>query len=169
MKQCLTDMFSDDRAFAAIGAGTLFAALNILERYVFGDLTTVWFLLLLVGIDTALGLRLAWLRKRANSREFGRVANKLLIYLSLLAAAYAVASMGGGDKDGWVFHGLRWLVVSFVAARELLSIVEKAAQMGVSLPGYITKHLKEVRDGKEDTNTNDNININADDDSISGR
>jgi phage-related holin len=161
LKQDIIAMFTDLRGIAAVGAGTLFAALNVLERYVFGDLTTVYFLLLLVGIDTALGFRLAWIERRANSKEFGRVVNKLLVYLSLLAAAYAVARMGGAGNDGWVFSGLRWLVVSFVAARECLSIIEKAARMGVTLPNYITDRLKDVRDGKQKTDSPSNDNGNA--------
>jgi len=135
---------TDERSAWAAGIGTFMAPVTgILETYVFGDFDTVWFLLLLVGVDTALGFRLAWKKKAISSLAFSRVIDKLLVYLCLLAAAFAVARMGGANADSWVFMGLRWLVVSYIFVREFLSIVEKADRMGVSLPAWITRPLKD--------------------------
>lgn len=115
----------------------------LLETYVFGDMATIWFLFVLVGIDTALGVRLAIRNRDLSSAAFARVLDKLLVYLSLLAAAFAVAGMGGADTNSLMFHALRWLVVSYIFVREFLSIVEKAHKLGVGLPDWIVQPLRD--------------------------
>jgi len=115
----------------------------VLEQYVFGDLAFVWFLMLLVFIDTALGFRLAWKNKRIASKAFSRVLDKLFVYLSLMTASYAIAQMGGAGEDSILFMSLRWLVVSYISIREFISIAEKSTLMGYGLPEWLMKHLRD--------------------------
>lgn len=132
------------RSQDAATIGVFFAPIvGLLERYVFGDITFVWFLMLLVAIDTGLGFRVAWREKRVSSIAFSRVLDKLFVYLGLMAAAYAVASLAGNGADSLLFVGIRWLVLSYISVREFISVAEKSASLGFGLPRWLMKHLRD--------------------------
>ena len=131
---------SQDAATAGVFLAPVVGAL---ERFIFGDITFLWFLLLLVSIDTVLGFRVAWREKRVSSVAFSRVLDKLLVYLALMAAAFAVSKLGGTGTESLLFFGIRWLILSYISVREFISIAEKAGRLGYGLPDWMMKHLKD--------------------------
>lgn len=116
------------------------------EKYLFGDIRTVWFLLVLIAVDTVLGLYLAWKRKQLKSVRFARVFGKFLTYMGMLIAAFAVTEMGGAGPDSLLFQGMRWMIVSFIAIREFLSIAEKSTALGYGPPKWLLQRLQDYID-----------------------
>lgn len=105
-----------------------------IEKYVFADWQFFRFLMVLVTVDTILGIWKHWIRGSISSRGFGMLIQKLILYLFFLILVHIVShfTVEGFKNDffGW-FTSFGY---SAIIVRESISIIEK---MGIIRPGLI--------------------------------
>lgn len=108
-----------------------------------GDLTLLYFLMVLMVIDIITGLAKAFKNKDLWSRKsmygFGR---KILIFCIIILANII-------DQILKLNNGLVMVTIFFYIANEGLSIVENCAEMGVLIPNEIGEKLKVIRGNSE--------------------
>ena len=108
-----------------------------------GDLTLLYFLMVLMVIDIITGLAKAFKNKDLWSRKsmygFGR---KILIFCIIILANII-------DQILKLNNGLVMVTIFFYIANEGLSIVENCAEMGVLIPNEIGEKLKVIRGTSE--------------------
>ena len=129
----------------------------VVEKYLLSDLHLIINVLVLVIIDTILGVVYAWKRERISSSGFSGIFTKLLVYVVLIIAV----NQGHLNQPNAAVRTLmEWLdgfVYSLILIREMLSIFEKAALLGYfRLPMAIKKKLELfVEEGTLDKEEND--------------
>lgn len=132
---------------------TLFAGLALtpfvalIEKYVFADWQFVGFLLVLVVVDTAIGLLRAIHLREVNSRAFSRLFTKALCYLSLLILAHVMTTFPIKGEPNAFFKWFDYFIYSAMMAREALSILEHVADIEPSLvPTWLLRRLKQFNE-----------------------
>ena len=117
---------------------------DVFHKFIYGgDLTLLYFLMVLMVIDIITGLAKAFKNKDLWSRKsmygFGR---KILIFCIIILANII-------DQILKLNNGLVMVTIFFYIANEGLSIVENCAEMGVLIPNEIGEKLKVIRGKKE--------------------
>lgn len=117
---------------------------DLFHKFIYGgDLTLLYFLMVLMVIDIITGLAKAFKNKDLWSRKsmygFGR---KILIFCIIILANII-------DQILKLNNGLVMVTIFFYIANEGLSIVENCAEMGVLIPNEIGEKLKVIRGKKE--------------------
>lgn len=124
--------------------GWSFAPLLLyLKEHMFHDEDFIFSLFVVIGVDTLLGVWKAWARKEISSSGFGQVITKLLVYLLVLIAVWQITRGSTNMLMGWIESA----VYGMIMARELLSILENAAALGVlAPPKWLLQRLKQFDD-----------------------
>lgn len=139
---------------AMLAGWTLAPLVHFIERYVFDDWAFVMSLAVVVGVDTLLGIWLGWQQRRLSSRGFGRIFQKVAVYLLFLIAVHAAAHHTVDGKANTLLTWLDAVAYSTILARELLSIVEKTALLGLFHPPKgLVRRLEQLQDGAPDPPT----------------
>ena len=117
---------------------------DLFHKFIYGgDLTLLYFLMVLMAIDIITGLAKAFKNKDLWSRKsmygFGR---KILIFCIIILANII-------DQILKLNNGLVMVTIFFYIANEGLSIVENCAEMGVLIPNEIGEKLKVIRGNSE--------------------
>lgn len=117
---------------------------DLFHKFIYGgDLTLLYFLMVLMVIDIITGLAKAFKNKNLWSRKsmygFGR---KILIFCIIILANII-------DQILKLNNGLVMVTIFFYIANEGLSIVENCAEMGVLIPNEIGEKLKVIRGNSE--------------------
>ncbi|MGC7795381.1 phage holin family protein [Staphylococcus epidermidis] len=117
---------------------------DLFHKFIYGgDLTLLYFLMVLMVIDIITGLAKAFKNKDLWSRKsmygFGR---KILIFCIIILANII-------DQILKLNNGLVMVTIFFYIANEGLSIVENCAEMGVLIPNEIGEKLKVIRGNSE--------------------
>lgn len=132
---------------ASVGGGLLLGPVIVfINRYVFDDWAFFVTLMILVITDTGLGLYKAWRLKKVASNKFAKVFTKVLVYFALLVATHAAAHLKVNGKPDVLLTWLDGVVYAGIVVRELLSIVEKAGALGVIMPAFLMKRLRDFDD-----------------------
>jgi toxin secretion/phage lysis holin len=120
--------------------------LEIVHKYLFGDVKYVDLLFMLMVIDVLTGIAKAWKNKRLRSRNalYG-YARKVLIFTVVIMANVLDQILG-------LSGALTYATVIFYIANEGLSIVENLAQFGVNIPPFITERLHVIQHPPKDDN-----------------
>lgn len=141
-----------------LGANILAPVVVFINKYVFDDWHFVLSLIVLVGVDTALGVYKAWRLNCVSSASFGKIFNKLAAYCAVLIATHAAAHLQANGKAVSLLTWLDGLVYAAIVVREFISILEKAGALGVAVPGWLLKRLRDFdAEGKfQNPNTNPN-------------
>jgi len=118
--------------------------LDLFHKFIYGgDLTLLYFLMVLMVIDIITGLAKAFKNKDLWSRKsmygFGR---KILIFCIIILANII-------DQILKLNNGLVMVTIFFYISNEGLSIVENCAEMGVLIPNEIGEKLKVIRGNSE--------------------
>lgn len=124
------------------------------ERYVFDDWYFAAMLALIIAFDTGLGVYNAWQRKQVSSKAFGRLFKKLLIYVGLLVCTHAAAHLEANGKPVTLLSWLDGAVYAAFLVREFLSILEKAGALGVAVPAWLLKRLRDFDENGKFTDNN---------------
>lgn len=132
----------------ALLSGWLVAPIvQFVDRYVFNDWPFLISLAVVVSCDTLLGLWLSVRQRRLSSRGFGRLFQKVAAYGLFLVAVHAAATHTVAGQVNTLLGWLDAVAYSSVLARELLSIVEKTARLGLfSPPKALIERLEQLRD-----------------------
>lgn len=117
---------------------------DFFHKFIYGgDLTLLYFLMVLMVIDIITGIAKAFKNKDLWSRKsmygFGR---KILIFCIIILANII-------DQILKLNNGLVMVTIFFYIANEGLSIVENCAEMGVLIPNEIGEKLKVIRGNSE--------------------
>lgn len=117
---------------------------DLFHKFIYGgDLTLLYFLMVIMVIDIITGLAKAFKNKDLWSRKsmygFGR---KILIFCIIILANII-------DQILKLNNGLVMVTIFFYIANEGLSIVENCAEMGVLIPNEIGEKLKVIRGNSE--------------------
>lgn len=117
---------------------------DLFHKFIYGgDLTLLYFLMVLMVIDIITGFAKAFKNKDLWSRKsmygFGR---KILIFCIIILANII-------DQILKLNNGLVMVTIFFYIANEGLSIVENCAEMGVLIPNEIGEKLKVIRGNSE--------------------
>lgn len=116
---------------------------ELFEKYVFGDWEFVFFLLVLIILDTVLGFIRHWIAHDISSRAFGMIARKLLVYSSVMVLGHVMSrfSVAGEPVDSFVWF--RYFACSALMVREGISIIENLEDiMPGFFPAWVIRRLK---------------------------
>lgn len=124
-------------------------AVELLHSFVLPDFAFMLNMFIIVLIDTALGVILAFKTKQVSSSEFAKIFTKVLVYCLLVIAVHTVSHF----KINGETQLLTWLdsfIYSGIMVRELLSILEKTQLLGYfTAPKWILERLKVIQDKVE--------------------
>lgn len=112
-------------------------------------------LLVVMLLDYASGMAKAWLNAELSSKIGRRGIIKKLSYMMIVIAAACVdwliasgLTMVGISVQRNYYFGI--LVTIWLIVNELISVLENLAQVGVPLPGFLTKIVKHLKTSIED-------------------
>lgn len=135
--------------FALAAGWTLAPVLHFVETYLFDDWAFLASLAVVVGVDTLLGIWLGYRHGRLSSKSFARIFKKVTGYVLFLIAVHAAATHTVAGQANTLLSWLDTVAYSTVLSRELLSILEKTASLGLfTPPAGLVKRLEVLQTGK---------------------
>mgnify|MGYP001594869448 CR=1 FL=1 len=114
------------------------SAVAMVSGFLMSVPTAVKLLLVLMALDYATGLIVAWMRKKLSSDEGLRGLLKKALVLILVAASHAVTHSAEFGFD------LGSAVAMFYCVNELLSIVENCGHAGVKIPNILLQAIEKL-------------------------
>lgn len=129
--------------------------ITLFEKYIFSDWEFLFFLFVLVSLDTATGMWKHWMRGTVSSQGFGGVIVKTAVYGVFLIVLHVFVSFPKKPLITDLFVWLENFGYGAIIVREGISIVENlnAIKPGL-IPVWLTKRLKDFDEtGKLPTNT----------------
>lgn len=115
----------------------IYAIIGTISISLFGEKTLFYeVLFILVIVDTILGVLKASKGSEISSNRAKGVIYKLFLYYLLIIATHQITRI---DENLYI---LEQFVVLFLACTELLSIIENLNILGVPIPYYVSKKLK---------------------------
>jgi len=105
-----------------------------IRTFVFEDWVFAGHLLVIISLDTILGVWAALKKKNFSSVGFGRLFPKLLIYLVLLIATHNATFFFKSQGADFLIKMLDSTVYAAIVVREYISLLEKIAILGVWTP-----------------------------------
>jgi len=137
----LFSVFSDPNYFMI--ASTLSYFKIALGDYVFNDWQYLGFLTVLVTIDTILGTYKAIKNKSLESKAYGRVLEKVLLYASVLVVAHVMTRFTIAGRESGLLNWFDDLMLTAIMVREAISIMENIAEIKPDLlPTWLMKRFK---------------------------
>lgn len=120
---------------------------SVLEKYVFPEYTLMLSIVIVVIIDTILGVMKAYKTKTISSKGFGQVISKILVYMLIMIAANQGFISTTSSTISELFKFISGTIYGTIMAREMLSIIENATLMGyIKLPKTLLSKLKYFND-----------------------
>lgn len=111
--------------------------------FVFQDWHFFMNLMVLVFVDTILGLFAAYKTKQVSSEGFSKVLAKLFTYFMLLVATHTAVNIKVNQETLTLLTWVDSMVYTLIVVRELISIFEKTAMIGYfKIPTWILEKLK---------------------------
>lgn len=109
--------------------------LSWVEKFVFADWEFLQFLLVLLVVDTVLGLVYAYRSKTISSNKFASFFLKVLLYGSFLILIHVLTSFTEGGETTGIFGWFRIVGYGALMTREGISIVENIGKISPNLLG----------------------------------
>lgn len=104
-------------------------------------------IVIIVLLDTILGVMKAYKLKTISSNGFGQVITKTAVYMVVLIAANQGFINAPNETISALFKFVSGTVYGTILAREMLSIIENATMMGyIKLPKTLLSKLKYFND-----------------------
>jgi toxin secretion/phage lysis holin len=128
--------------------------LMLFERYIFADWQFLFFLMVLMGIDTITGFIKHWLAKSISEKAFGKVAKKVVVYFCYLIVMHVITHYTDKPEARYVFGWVEQVGYAVLITREALSIITNldAIHPGI-IPGWFKNRLQKFHDtGKMEAN-----------------
>jgi phage-related holin len=142
---------------------SLAPVVEVFQTYFFADWQFLASLLTLVGLDTVLGLYVAWRNKSINEKGFGKFFSKLIVYSALLVVTHVLISFRIQGQHLGIFNFIDDSLYSGIIVREAISILTNVGRINPDLvPKWILKRLQafdnDSGEPKEDLRKDDEIN-----------
>lgn len=127
---------------AALILTTMGQLTELFAGLMYNDMRFAGVVLALVILDTITGMRAAVKQQRnLNSRAFGGLGDKLLIYGVLLIVGHICGTLViGGDEIHYARY-FQHLIGMFMVLREVWSIQENAKAIGIKFPAWLIRPL----------------------------
>lgn len=120
--------------------------LDMFEEYVFSDWQFMMSVLVLVGIDTVTGVWKGFEQKQISSYRFRDVLRKLVLYFMLMIAGSVGATYMVQGEQNVILGIFDNIIYGFIMVTECISILENMAELGVPVPIWIKKRLRNFTD-----------------------
>lgn len=125
------------------GTGVLTAVKFVVEKYLFADWQFLWFLFVLILLDTILGLWKSWKYQNLSSRGFAGFFEKVALYASFLILVHVLMTFTVEGKPLRVFGWINNVFYSAIVVREAISVIENIGAIKPDLiPSWILAYLK---------------------------
>lgn len=132
-------------ALTTISTILMIPILTMIEKYIFNDWEFIRFLIVLIVIDTILGVWKSYIKKCISSKGWGQVIRKLIAYSSLLILTHVMAEFTISGVKNVLFGWFPQFAYSAIIVRECISIVENIGILNPNLlPARILEKLKEI-------------------------
>ncbi|OUJ68667.1 bacteriophage holin [Hymenobacter crusticola] len=105
----------------------LLIAKQLVEKYLFSDWDFLSFLLVLILVDTVMGVQRSWKLRTVSSRGFSRIFIKLCLYANMLILSHVMTHFTVRGNPNVLFQWFDYFMYSCMMAREGLSILEHIA------------------------------------------
>lgn len=128
----------------SVGGGVVLGPVIVfVEKYIYEDWSFGGMLMIVVGIDTMLGYYKAHRLNDVSSSSWAKLFTKVMVYFALLVCAHTAAKMKVHGKPDILLTWVDSVIYAAIFMREFLSIVEKAGALGVALPKWLLKRLRD--------------------------
>lgn len=128
--------------------------LDLFERYVFKDWVFLIYLIVLVFIDSILGLAKAWRKNKVSSSGWKMIFTKLIMYFAVLILSHVIANFSVAGNSVVIFQWMQTFICCAIVVREAISILENVGEVYPNLlPKWI---LAKLRDFDETGKIKDN-------------
>ncbi|OUJ68818.1 bacteriophage holin [Hymenobacter crusticola] len=118
----------------------LLIAGQLIEKYFFSDWDFLGYLLVLILVDTVMGVQRNWKLRTVSSRGFSRIFIKLCLYANMLILTHVMTHFTVRGDPNVLFQWFDYFMYSVMMAREGLSIMEHIALIE---PRMVPKGLRQ--------------------------
>lgn len=123
---------------------TVSPIVSYIEKYIFSDWDFFNFLMVLVIIDTILGVWKHMVNETLSSKGFGVFFNKVATYLVMLVLCHVMANFTIEGKPSLVFSWMPHVIYSAIVVKEAISFIENIGAINPKwVPTSVLKRLKE--------------------------
>jgi len=128
----------------------LMPILTWLEKYVFSDWEYMMFLIILMVLDTLLGVYKHAKLRTISSSAWSKVIDKMVSYFSLLIIVHVMSHFTIDGEEIVVLNWVKYLAYSSLIVKESISVIENVGAISPKfVPKNLLKKLKEFdKDGK---------------------
>lgn len=125
--------------------------LDVFEEYVFNDWQFIITVMILLVVDTITGVWKGYKAKQLSSYKFRDVLKKAALYLMLIVIANVVSRYTVQGQANVLLQWVDNTVYALITITELLSILENMGALGVRIPVWLLKRLRDFTEtGKFD-------------------
>lgn len=111
------------------------------------ELSVILMVVFFVILDTGLAVYYAWKKKVISSRKFASLFEKIIIYIILLVVSHLPVVLFDDPLSTIIFSPIQSIIYVSVILRELISILETTANLGIfPLPRKLIEKLEEFKD-----------------------
>jgi toxin secretion/phage lysis holin len=118
--------------------------ISYLETYIFCDWEFLQFLVILIAIDTILGISRSFRYREIHSGGFARIFLKMAAYMTILILSHVLTNYTVGGTPNIMFLWFDDMAYAAIIIREAISILENVAAIyPQGVPEWLLKRLKE--------------------------
>lgn len=122
--------------------------IEMLDAFVLPDFAFILNLVVIVIIDTILGILAGIKRKELSSSEFAKFFTKVIVYCLFVTATHMASHIKINGDENILLVWLDPFIYSSIMCREILSIIEKTTLLGYfKAPQWLLDKLKITQDG----------------------
>lgn len=115
----------------------------VFEKYLFNDWSFLIYLIILILLDTLLGVWRAIKYNQVNSSKFGGFIIKVVLYAIFMVVVHNLSNFSNNEATKFVFSWVQELCYGAVLVREAISIIENIGAIKKGLiPNWILSKLK---------------------------
>ena len=121
---------------------------QVIDKYVFQDWQFVISLVIIITVDTFLGVYGSWKQGRFSSKGFSKFFEKVVIYFAVLILTHVMGTFKIDGEVNTLFSWFDHFTYSAIMIREAISILENVGRIRPDLvPTGLLKKLKSLQDG----------------------
>ncbi|MEL6558354.1 MAG: phage holin family protein [Bacteroidota bacterium] len=118
-----------------------------IEKYIYSDWEFVIYLIIMITLDTVLGMAIAYKNKEISAVGFNKVIIKLITYGVLLIVTHILHSFKINGDTNQLLGWFNYLAYSAIMIRETISIVENLIRIKPNaLPKWLIERLYKFDD-----------------------
>jgi phage-related holin len=129
-------------------AGVIFQpALSVFELYIFDDWHFLFFLMVLMGVDTATGFVKHWRSNTISHEAFYKVIKKVFVYSAYLIMLHALTRYSKNGTALYLFSWVEQVGYGILMVREALSIITNLDDIHPGMvPAWFRQKLQKFHD-----------------------